>query len=103
VAVWPADPSHHRRQRPLRTSACIRSANIPAASSRLICTILTSPPTPGLRRVRASRSSGRRISGRFKEAQASGKPAIIRLAIDPEAINAGDDACEDTGEVAGGG
>ena len=39
----------------------------------------------------------------FKEAQASGKPAIIRLAIDPEAITPVTTLVQDPREVAGGG
>ena len=38
----------------------------------------------------------------FNEAQASGKPAIIRLAIDPRGDHAGDDARQDPRQVAGG-
>ena len=38
----------------------------------------------------------------FKEAQASGKPAIIRLAIDPGSDHAGHDARKNSRQVAGG-
>ena len=37
----------------------------------------------------------------FREAEASGKPAIIQLAIDPEAITPMTTLCEDSRQIAG--
>ena len=68
-------------------SACIRSANIPAASRRPNCAIRILPAYArafGGFGVSVERTED--FPAAFKQAQASGKPAIIRLEIDPEAI-----------------
>ena len=82
-----ADHRHHRRQRHLRHHPHAPGARIsrPHLGDR--------SAQSGFSRLRARLRRLRRLGratedfpAAFKEAQASGKPAIIRLAIDPEAI-----------------
>ena len=81
----------HRRDLPTTAftapSACIRSANIPAADRRPICAIRISSPMRAPLAASARRSRRRRISPPLsRQRRQSGKPAIIQLKIDPEAI-----------------
>ena len=79
----------HRRQRHLRHHPHAPGARVSGPHRRApICATRTLSPMPAPSAASALRveRTRRTFPAAFNEAQASGKPAIIRLAIDPEAI-----------------